>query len=140
MLEDDDLAQYAEVTGLQLEGVSCILFERHVHPPFYDALRSATKAASKPGTSDNHVMTARRLLIFVSRGFGFAVWPRPELRGSLKMESRSDLMNVAGIGLETRLACRVDSQVRVVGEFLRGFVKRLKEHASAKQLRLGLAG
>jgi hypothetical protein len=45
---------------------------------------------------------------------------------------------IAGLRLETRLACRSDSQGRVVSEFLGGFARRLKERTNAKRLRLGL--
>jgi DNA-binding transcriptional LysR family regulator len=140
MLEDDDLAQYAEVTGPQLEGVSCILFERHVHPPLYDALRSATKAATKPGTSIQHIMTAEEASHFVLRGFGVAILGQAGAWRIAQNGITIRPLNVTGIGLETRLACRVDSQARVVSEFHRGFVRRLKENSGAKQLRLGLAG
>ena len=140
MLEDDDLAQHPEVKEPQLQGVSCILFERHVHPPMYDALRTAAKPATKPGTSIHHVMTAEEASHFVLRGFGVAVLTQAGAWRIARNGITIRPLRVAGIHLETRLACRVDSQARVVSEFLRGFVKRLKEHAGAKQLPLGLAG
>jgi DNA-binding transcriptional LysR family regulator len=140
MLEDDDLAQHAEVKAHHLEGVSCILFERHVHPPLYDALCAATKAATKPGTSIHHIMTAEDASHFILRGFGVAILGQAGAWRIARNGITIRPLNVNGIGLETRLACRADSQARVVSEFLRGFVKRIKEHASAKQLRLGLAG
>lgn len=140
MLENDELAKHSEVTGQQLERVSCILFERHVHPPLYDALRAATKAATKPGTSIHHIMTAEEASHFVLRGFGVAILGQAGAWRIARNGITIRPLNVTGISIETRLACRADSQARVVSEFLRGFVKRIKESASAKQLRLGLAG
>jgi DNA-binding transcriptional LysR family regulator len=140
MLEEDELAQHPDVNEHQLEGVSCILFERHVHPSLYDALQTATKPATKPGTSIHHVMTAEEASHFVLRGFGVAVLTQAEAWRITQNGITIRPLSVTGIVLETRLACRVDRQARVVSEFLRGFVKRLKEHAGTKQLRLGLAG
>jgi hypothetical protein len=110
-----------------------------VHPPLYDALRSATKAATKPGTSIHHIMTAEEASHFVLRGFGVAILGQAGAWRIAQNGITIRPLNVTGIDLETRLACRVDSQARVVSEFHRGFVKRLKEHAGTKQLRLGLA-
>jgi DNA-binding transcriptional LysR family regulator len=140
MLEEDTLARGQEVNHHQLADVSCILFERHVHPLLYDALRKAAKPASKPGTSTHHVMTAEDASQFVLRGFGVAVLTQA---GAWRIAHNGITIRplcVDGLTLETRLACRADSQNRVISEFLRGFVRRLKERTQIKQLRLGLVG
>jgi len=140
MLESDGLAQCADVRDGQLEGISCILPERHVHPPLYEMLIAGARPATKPGTSIHHVMTAEDASHFVRRGLGVAILSQA---GAWRIAHNGITirpLNIGGIALETRLACRSDSQVRVVSEFLRGFVKRLNEQASAKQLQLRLAG
>jgi DNA-binding transcriptional LysR family regulator len=139
MLEDDDLALNLEVDHSHLAGVSCILFERHVHPTLYDALCKAAKPATKPGTSIHHVMTAEDASQFVLRGLGVAVLTQAGAWRIARNGITIRPLCIAGLRLETRLACRSDSQGRVVSEFLRGFVRRLKERTNAKQLRLGLA-
>jgi DNA-binding transcriptional LysR family regulator len=139
MLEEDELAQSREVTGYQLEDISCILFERHVYPTLYDSLRIAAKPATKLGTSIHHVMTAEEASHFVLRGFGVAVLSQD---GAWRIADNGITirpLKVNGIILETRLACRSDSQVRVVSEFLRGFVRRIQDPSAAKQLRRDLA-
>jgi DNA-binding transcriptional LysR family regulator len=139
MLEDDDLALSAEVNHNQLADLSCILFERHVHPTLYDALCKAAKPATKPGTSIHHVMTAEDASQFVLRGLGVAVLTQAGAWRIARNGITIRPLCVDGLRLETRLACRSDNQGRVVSEFLRGFVRRLKERTNAKQLRLGLA-
>jgi DNA-binding transcriptional LysR family regulator len=139
MLEDDDLALRTEVKHGELADVSCILFERHVHPTLYDALCMATKAATKPGTSIHHVMTPEDASQFVLRGFGVAVLTQA---GAWRIAHNGITIRplcVDGLRLETRLACRSDSQRRVVSEVLRGFVRRLKERTNVNQLRLGFS-
>jgi DNA-binding transcriptional LysR family regulator len=139
MLEEDKLAQNQEVNGHQLEDTSCILFERHVHPTLYDSLRIAAKPATKPGTTIHHIMTAEDASHFVLRGFGVAVLSQAEAWRIARNGITIRPLQVSGIVRETRLACRADSQIRVVSEFLRGFVKRIQDGSGAKQLRLGLA-
>ncbi len=138
MLEDDDLALRPAVIHDQLAEVSCILFERHVHPTLYDALYKAAKPATKPGTSIHHVMTAEDASQFVLRGLGVAVLTQAGAWRIARNGITIRPLDIDGLRLETRLACRSDSQVHVVSEFLRGFVRRLKERTNPKQLRLGL--
>ena len=140
MLEEDNLAQGPEVNHAQLADVSCILFERHVHPLLYDALCKAVKPASKPGNSIHHVMTAEDASQFVLRGLGVAVLTQAGAWRIARNGITIRPLCVEGLRLETHLACRSDSQSRVVNEFLRGFVRRLKERTHIKQLRLGLVG
>jgi DNA-binding transcriptional LysR family regulator len=138
MLEDDDLSLHTEVNHDQLGNVSCILFERHVHPMLYDALCKAAKPATKAGTSIHHVMTAEDASQFVLRGFGVAILTQAGAWRIARNGITIRPLCIAGLRVETRFACRSDSQGRVVSEFLRGFVRRLNERTNAKQLRLGL--
>jgi hypothetical protein len=108
------------------------------HPTLYDALCKAAKSATKPGTSIHHVMTAEDASQFVLRGLGVAVLTQAGAWRIARNGITIRPLCIAGLRLETRLACRSDSQGRVVSEFLRGFVRRLKERTNAKQLRLGL--
>jgi len=103
-------------------------------------LIAGARPASKPGTSIHHVMTAEDASHFVRRGLGVAILSQAGAWRIARNGITIRPLNINGIELETRLACRSDSQVRVVSEFLRGFVKRLNEQASAKQLQLRLAG
>jgi DNA-binding transcriptional LysR family regulator len=140
MLEEDSLARSSEVNRDQLTDVSCILFERHVHPLLYDALLKAAKPASKLGTSTHHVMTAEDASHFVLRGLGVAVLTQAGAWRIARNGITIRPLCIEGLRLATRLACRSDDKGRVVSEFLRGFVRRLREHTHVKQLRLGLVG
>lgn len=140
MLEDDELALSGEINEHQLETSSCILFERHVHPYLCDLMLRATKPAAKPGNSLHHVMTAEEASHLVLRGLGIAILTQAGAWRIARNGIAIRPLNVDGIRLETRLACRSDSRARVVGEFLRSFVRRLQQQSSGNQMRLGFAG
>ncbi len=140
MLEQDEFSWRTEITADQLATRSCILFDRHVHPYLYDSLIQKAKPATAPGTSLHHVTTAEEASQFVSRGMGVAVLTQ----GGAWRIAREGItirpLAVEDLVVETRLACRSDSQARVVGEFVRGFVRNLVPKQDDRQLPLDLAG
>ena len=126
MLEDDPLALRKEVSCIDLENSSCILFERHVQPFLYDSLVRAARPASRPGRSLHHMMTAEEGSNLIRRGFGIAVLTQS---GAWRIAKNGITMRplVCEVRLETRLACRSEKGARVLSEFLRAFVKRLQK-------------
>ena len=138
MLEDDPLALCKEIRCIDLEESSCILFEPHVQPFLYESLIRVAKPASKPGCSLHHMMTAEEGANLIQRGLGIAVLTQS---GAWRIAKNGITMRplVCELRLETRLACRSDNRTRVIGEFLRAFVKRLGKRLDTRSLSVAKA-
>lgn len=139
MLEQDDLTWSTEVNAEQLAQRSCILFDRHVQPYLYDILVARAKPATAPGTSVYHVTTAEEASQFVSRGLGIAILTQARAWRIAREGVTIRPLAVGGLSLETRLACRADSETRVMSEFVRGYVRQVTHGTTGNQLTLGLA-
>ena len=125
MLEEDELARTREVEFESLRSRSCILFERHVQPSFYDEFIHIVHPASTPGCSLHHVMTAEDALQLILRGFGIAIlnqagaWRIPQSGVTIRP------LRLAEVKLQTRLVARADNESKVLSGFVRGFVRSL---------------
>lgn len=140
MLETDELAWSTEVTAPQLEKQSCVLFDRHVHPYLYDQILRDVRPSRVSGTSLHHVTTAEEASQFVMRGAGVAILTQAGAWRIAREGITIRPLEVRGVGLATRLACRSDSEERVVSELVRSFVRAMMPPTNATQLPLRLAG
>lgn len=140
MLDQDELSWSTEITADQLAVRTCILFDRYVQPHLYDRLVERVKPATVPGASLHHVTTAEEASQFVSRGLGVAVLTQASAWRIAREGITIRPLDVEGLVLETKLACRSDNQARVESEFVRAFVRSLTPSISARQLPLRLAG
>ncbi len=125
MSESDPLSVKKEVSGNDLTGRSCILFERHVQPRLYDEVNLTLQPAPLPGCSLHHVMTAEDAVQLVLRGSGLALltqagaW-RVQRRGvTIRPPSAGDLI------VRTQLVARSDERSKVVSDLVRSLVKAI---------------
>lgn len=140
MLEQDEFSWSVEITGEQLANRSCVLFDRHVQPYLYDELVERAKPATTLGTSTYHVTTAEEASQLVSRGLGIAILTQAGAWRIAREGLTIRPLALDGFLLDTRLACRADSEERVVSEFVRSFVRQIQPETVGRQLALGLAG
>jgi hypothetical protein len=140
MLDQDELSWSTAITADQLAVRTCIVFDRYVQPHVYDNLVERVKPATGPGTSLHRVTTAEEASQFVSRGLGVAVLTQASAWRIAREGITIRPLEVEGLVLETKLACRSDNQARVESEFVRAFVSSLTPSIPARQLPLSLAG
>ena len=136
--EGSDLAEHKELTLGDLHQRAWLLFERHVHPPLYEAiLRAAGKEGVQP-RSIQHVMTAEEAAHELYAGTSevafltcAGAW-RVARNGITMRPLRHPTLTVS-----SKLIARADDSSRLVSEFART-MRRLLDSARRLQLNLPL--
>ena len=138
MLDSDELAQYSELEGQELQARSCILFERQAQPGLYETLVSTVRPASMTGCCLRHTMTAEDALQMILHGLGVAILPRSEAWRIQRHNVTIRPLQADGVRVETRLAARSDNRSRILSDCVRGLVRSLSERPPAEQFSLSL--
>ena len=132
------LAEYKELTLSQLHQKAWLLFERHVHPPLYDAIqRTAEREGVQPRTV-HHIVTAEEAaqelyagsseVAFLTRAGAWRI-----ARNGLTMRPLSH----PDLTVTSNLIARADDASRIVSEFVRTLRRKL-DAANRVQLDLPL--
>ena len=133
------LASRKELALKDLAGIPWVLFEHKVHPQLYDAIfQRAAEVESFP--SEMHYVTTAELaaqlvettggVAFLTRWGGWRV-----MVDGLTMRPLAE----PSIEVRTVIAASVDAS-RLVGQFMRAFVKKLEATGPPRQRKLPLAG
>ena len=131
--EQSVLARYKELTLDQLHERTWLLFERHVHPPLYDAiLRAASHEGVKPRCV-HHVVTAEEAAQELYAGLGEAAFLT---RAGAWRIARNGLtmrpLRHAGLTISVKLIARAGDSSRIVSEFARTLKRKLTCRAAFK--------
>ncbi len=135
--EDSTLAQLETVRLKLLDGVPWILFARHVHPPLYERILKRADSEGVTPTVRHHVANAEHAAQWVRRTHGVAFLTR---YGASKVASDGLAHRpLAEPELRVRnvIVARTDAG-RVVSEFVRTTVRRVKKLSEPLQGRLPL--
>lgn len=136
---EDFLARRPEVQLSDLNDRRWVVYERHVNPPVYDGLQRSVAFDSVVPKDMQHVSTAEEAIPLIV-----------EL-GSIAFLTRSDAWRIARDGItmraladerlcvKTYLTARPEDESRLVSEFVRTLVRKLKNLVQPTQERLPLA-
>lgn len=131
-LDDDPLAEQAEVYPQDLRERSCILFERHVQPNLYDEFTRIVRPASSSGCSLHHVMTAEDASQLVLRRFGVAILTQTGAWRILRTGITIRPLKLSELRLQTRLVARSDNESKLVSDLVRSLVRSLSSQTSSQ--------
>lgn len=136
MTKSDHLASGPSVSLDQMNGRHWILFERHLHPPVYDAiLQTATERGVHP-LSIQHVITPGEAYPFVSDRSAVAFVVKA---GALLMARNGVTvrpLNESEFRLRTCLVCRADDDSKIASEFVRAYMRKMPRNSRHEQLPL----
>jgi DNA-binding transcriptional LysR family regulator len=125
--EEHGCARKKSVSLAHLKSTPWIFFERHVHPALYDAFQSRARDLGIGQERIHHVADADEACEMVC-SIGAVAFLSP--RGAANV-SRGGValctLNEEGLFLGTHLVARAENASKLVSEFARSFVKRLKQ-------------
>jgi len=135
---DSDLSTHREFKLRDLKGVPWILFAHQVHPVLYEAIAECAVKAQIEPPERHHITTAEHAgqLVKSTGGVGFLT-KRDAWRVAVDGLTIRPLTEV-GIEVRTVLTARNDAG-RLVGEFMRAVVRKIKQISEPAQRALPLA-
>lgn len=140
LVEDNSaLAGLSKITLSHLDGLPWILFSRHVHPPLYERIQKRAEQEGIAPTERHHVTNAEHAAQWVRRTHGVAFLTR---HGASRV-AKDGLVHCPLIdpqlNVRSVIVARNDAG-RVVSEFVRTTVRRVKKLSEPLQPRLPLTG
>lgn len=139
MSEDNALANRQKLKLSDLTPDRWIVFERQVHPPLYEALMQGAQAARVEYKGLDHVMSAEEASHLVRRHGGFAFLTKA---GALRVAHHGLIakpLNEDYLSLDVHLAVRADNESKLLSEFVRSFMKKLKSVLEPPQMDLPIS-
>jgi DNA-binding transcriptional LysR family regulator len=110
-----------------LSSTPWVFFERHVHPALYDAFQDRARDLGIGPERIHHVANAEEACEMVCRVGGAAfLSPRGAASAAKDGVALCTLLE-EGLSLATHLVARAENGSMLVSEFVRNFVKRLKQ-------------
>ncbi len=137
--QGSDLAYRRELRLTDLQHIPWILFAQQVHPVLYDAIDARAKESSIEVPERHHVTSAEHGAQLVKNTGGVAFLTK---RGAWRVAVDGLTirpLNEPGIEVKTVLVSRIDAG-RIVGEFTRAIVRKIKQLSEPAQRPLPLAG
>jgi DNA-binding transcriptional LysR family regulator len=139
MSKRERLAQYPSVSLDQMGGRHWVLFDRHLHPPVYDAIIHAASERGIRPLSIQHVTAPEEAFPFVADGSAVAFVVKA---GALLM-ARSGVtvrpLNESSLRLKTCLVCRADDDSKIASEFVRAYMRKMPDKKKHQQLPLPIS-
>ena len=139
MAEDNALAHRQKLKLSDLAATRWIVFERQVHPPLYEALMHGAQAARVEYKGLDHVMSAEEASHLVTRHGGFAFLTKA---GALRVAHHGLIakpLDEGYLSLDVHLAVRADNESKLLSEFVRSFMKKLKSVLEPPQMDLPIS-
>jgi DNA-binding transcriptional LysR family regulator len=134
--EDHPLAHQQTVKLKDLAGNRWTVFDRRIHPVLYDTLMGIAHAEKIDYRTLSLIMTADEASPMLLRNGGVAFLTRA---GALRIARQGLIakpLDEDGLRLDVHLAARADNSSKLVSEFVRTFVKKLKTVLLPSQLSL----
>jgi DNA-binding transcriptional LysR family regulator len=130
--EDHTCINGNAVTLKDLASMPWILFDQHIHPPHYDTFRHRAQDLGIGPESIHHIANDEEACEMVREVDGAAFLTPHGAEHAAKDGVVLRLLEETDIFLATQLAVRADNSSKLISEFVRTFVKRLK-HAGLHQ-------
>jgi DNA-binding transcriptional LysR family regulator len=134
--EDHPIAQKHEVRLKDLDGCRWTVFDRRIHPALYDTLMSLTRFEKIEYRSLNHVMSADEASHLLLKSGGVAFLTRAGAHRIARQGLIAKPLDEDSLKLDVHLAARADNTSKLVSEFVRAFVRKLKTVLLPPQLTL----
>jgi DNA-binding transcriptional LysR family regulator len=134
--EDHPIAQKHKVKLKDLAGSRWTVFDRRVHPSLYDTLMGLAQFEGVEYRALNHVMSADEASHLLLKSGGIAFLTRA---GALRIARQGLIakpLDEEALRLDVHLAARADNSSKLVSEFVRAFVTKLKSVLLPPQLSL----
>jgi DNA-binding transcriptional LysR family regulator len=134
--EDHPIAQKHKVKLKDLAGSRWTVFDRRVHPSLYDTLMGLAQFEGVEYRALNHVMSADEASHLLLKSGGIAFLTRA---GALRIARQGLIakpLDEEALRLDVHLAARADNTSKLVSEFVRTFVTKLKSVLLPPQLSL----
>ena len=133
---DHPLANHTSLTLSEASAFPWVFFNRHVHPPLHDQILQRVRAAQLRANIIHHISQADQVAAFLTDNHVLA-WLTPSGAGRV---ARDGLVKVPlmdeQIRLETHFATQASNSSRLVSEFYRTFMIRIRDVTSSTQLHL----
>jgi hypothetical protein len=139
MPEEDELAFCDSVTLNMLAGRPWVIFERHMHPPVYDAVMHLAEQRRVRPAKVHHIVVPEDAYPFIADddAVGFVV-----KSGAIRIAR--DGITVRPLAedslvLRTYLASRAEEKSKVVSELVRAFMRKLSTFTKAASFPLPIS-
>ena len=136
MAEDHPLAHRPKLKLTDLALSRWIVFDRRIHPPLYEALMHGAQAARVEYKGLDHVMSAEEANHLVTRHGGFAFLTKA---GAFRVAHHGLIakpLDEESLRLDVHLAVRADNSSKLLSEFVRAYMKKLKSVLEPPQMDL----
>jgi DNA-binding transcriptional LysR family regulator len=134
--EDHPIAKKHKVKLQDLAGSRWNVFDRRVHPSLYDTLMSLARSEGIEYRSLNHVMSADEASHLILKSGGIAFLTRAGAHRVARHGLIARPLDEESLKLDVHLAARADNNSKLVSEFVRAFVTKLKTVLLPPQLTL----
>jgi DNA-binding transcriptional LysR family regulator len=141
MSGEDDLSHQPQLALDDLSDREWVLFERHVHPPLYEAILDLAKLRNVHPTKIHHFVAAEEALPFITQSGAIAFLGKSgalRLTKSASAQSPRGIairpLNEEGLSLKTCITSRADNSSKLSSELLRAFMRKLAQFTEVKQL------
>jgi DNA-binding transcriptional LysR family regulator len=136
MAEDHPLAHRQTLKLSDLSTNRWVVFNRRIHPPLYEALMHDAQAARVEHKGLDHVMSADEASQLVTKQGGFAFLTRTGAFRVAKHGLIAKPLDEDNLRLDVHLAVRADNPSKLLSEFVRAFMMKLKSVLEPPQMDL----
>jgi hypothetical protein len=134
--DDHPIAEKDKVKIRDLAGLRWTVFDRRIHPSVYDTLMGLARFEGVEYRALNHFMHADEASHFLLRTGGVAFLSKASALRIAKQGLIAKHLDEKALRLDVHLAARADNGSKLVSEFVRTFVKRMKSVLLPSQLTL----
>jgi DNA-binding transcriptional LysR family regulator len=134
--EDHPIAKKHKVKLKDLGGSRWTVFDRRIHPSLYDTLIGLARFEGIEYRALNHVMSADEAAHLLLKSGGIAFLTRAGAHRIARQGLVAKPLEEEALKLDVHLAARADNASKLVSEFVRTFVKKLKTVLLPPQLTL----
>jgi len=136
MTEDNPLAHRQKLKLSDLALSRWIVFDRRIHPPLYETLMHCAQAERVEYKGLDHVMSAEEASHLVTKHGGFAFLTRAGAFRVAKHGLVAKSLDEENLSLDVHLAVRADNRSKLLSEFVRAFMIKLKSVLEPPQMDL----
>jgi DNA-binding transcriptional LysR family regulator len=134
--EDHPLSKRDKLKLKDLTANRWVVFDRRIHPTLYETLMERVAAEGVEIKGLHHVMTADESSHLVSKGGGAAFLTKASALRFARHGLVAKPLDEESLCLDVHLAARTDNRSKLVSEFFRTFVTKLKSVLEPPQMTL----
>jgi hypothetical protein len=124
---DDQLADFQSVSLAQLASRRWMMFQRNSHPPVYDLIHKCAQTAKAIPSAIQHFMVPEETIPLLIEPNGVVIAPKS---GALRIARDGYTMRPleeADLMMNTMLISRSNNTSAALSEFVRGFMRKMKQ-------------